>query len=198
LTKRRKCGQIVADVFGMPVALLDSAKEGCAWGAILLARYRFERCNGSRVPWTDFLQSISIKGHARFCPEKEAVHEYQGVCVRYQKLWQHSPCWARRCRSESPNFSLACAINLRRMHRHFHYPSCTTYSDPFLVQQKASWILGSVPRVAYSYHTVLFSLFACNLEKNFSVNKFKTADAFQFDWQCTFWKAGVEYIGTLE
>jgi hypothetical protein len=75
----------------MPVTLLDSAEEGCAWGAALLARYRFERCNGSRVPWTDFLQSISVKGHARFRPEKEAVCEYQGVYVRYQKLMAVQP-----------------------------------------------------------------------------------------------------------
>jgi sugar (pentulose or hexulose) kinase len=32
LTKTPECGQIVTDVFGMPVTLLDSAKEGCAWG----------------------------------------------------------------------------------------------------------------------------------------------------------------------
>jgi sugar (pentulose or hexulose) kinase len=91
LTKTPECGQIVADVFDLPVTLLDNAEEGCAWGAALLARYRYERCNGSNVPWTGFLQSISVKGHTRFLPEKEAVREYQGVYGRYQKLMTVQP-----------------------------------------------------------------------------------------------------------
>jgi sugar (pentulose or hexulose) kinase len=91
LTKTPECGQIVADVFDMPVTLLDCAEEGCAWGAALLARYRYDRCNGSNVPWTEFLQAISVKRHTHFLPGKEAVLEYQGIFLRYQKLMAVHP-----------------------------------------------------------------------------------------------------------
>ena len=42
LAKTPECGQILADVFNLPVRLLDGSKadEGCAWGAAVLAKYR--------------------------------------------------------------------------------------------------------------------------------------------------------------
>lgn len=86
LTKTPECGQIVADVFDTPVTLLDSAEDGCAWGAALMARFRYERYKGSNVLWADFLKSVLVKGHRRFLPEKEAVREYEGVYLRYKKL----------------------------------------------------------------------------------------------------------------
>ncbi|KAL7579647.1 hypothetical protein ACA910_021799 [Epithemia clementina (nom. ined.)] len=42
LVKTPECGQIVADVFQLPVTLLTAADEGCAWGACVLAQYRYQ------------------------------------------------------------------------------------------------------------------------------------------------------------
>ena len=43
LTKTPELSQILADVFETPVTLLESAEEGTAWGAALLAKYRHLR-----------------------------------------------------------------------------------------------------------------------------------------------------------
>ena len=92
LTKTPECGQIVADIFDTPVSLLDSAEEGCAWGAALLAKYRYLCESGeTTLSWSDFLKSIAVKGQCRFEPNPEAVREYQGVYERYQKLMAVQP-----------------------------------------------------------------------------------------------------------
>ena len=45
LTKTPECGQILADVFGLRVWLLEGscAKEGGSWGAAVLVKYRLSR-----------------------------------------------------------------------------------------------------------------------------------------------------------
>jgi len=40
LTQTPQLGQVLADVFNTTVSLLDSAEEGTAWGATLMAKYR--------------------------------------------------------------------------------------------------------------------------------------------------------------
>jgi sugar (pentulose or hexulose) kinase len=96
LTRTPECGQIVADVFGLPVRLLEGAEEGCSWGAAVLAKYRYEQAatnsttSGSTVSdpddWPLFLQSIPARPTRVFEPNADAVPVYQSVHQRYQKL----------------------------------------------------------------------------------------------------------------
>jgi sugar (pentulose or hexulose) kinase len=92
LTKTPACGQILADVFNTPVVLLDSAEEGCSWGAALLAKYRL--VNGD--DWPAFLDAVadgtaSSRIRQRFVPGATSAAEYDKVFERYQALIQLQP-----------------------------------------------------------------------------------------------------------
>jgi sugar (pentulose or hexulose) kinase len=92
LTKTPDCGQILADVFGTPVTLLQSADEGSCWGAALLAKYRhlkFEK--NSEDDWPTFLESIQPKDRRKFIPNSEAQATYQSMYQRYIKLLELQP-----------------------------------------------------------------------------------------------------------
>lgn len=95
LTKTPECGQVLADVFDTPVTLLESAEEGCSWGAALLAKYRHETAisSSNETPdWPTFLETISTEGRQqRFQPNKEAVPVYENMFARYQKLIELQP-----------------------------------------------------------------------------------------------------------
>ena len=93
LTKTPECGQIVANVFGLPVRLLEGAEEGCSWGAAVLAKYRYDCSQQELLPqgrkpteWPVFLQSIPARPSRVFEPNAKAVSVYQQVYRRYQKL----------------------------------------------------------------------------------------------------------------
>lgn len=86
LTKTPELAQILADVFDTPVKVLESAAEGTAWGAALLAKFRHEKLNGSPLDWTGFLSTVSAGSHRRFQPDSNAVLAYAAVLANYEKL----------------------------------------------------------------------------------------------------------------
>lgn len=86
LTKTPELGQVLADVFAAPVTLLDSAEEGTAWGAALMAKFRRAKLDGQSGDWAKFLGQHSSGDQTRFEPGEEAVKQYEGVYQRYKKL----------------------------------------------------------------------------------------------------------------
>ncbi len=86
LTKSPQLGQILADVFNTPVSLLESAEEGTAWGAALLAKYRCATIAGSAGQWPDFLARHDVSAKTRFDPNSAAVGLYNAVYGRYKNL----------------------------------------------------------------------------------------------------------------
>ena len=91
LTKTAETGQIVADVFDTPVVLLESAVEGCAWGAALLAKYRWARLHGETQSWSKFLGQVYVAKRTRFEPAADAVTQYQQSFRRYKRLMKVQP-----------------------------------------------------------------------------------------------------------
>ena len=85
LTKTPELGQILADVFGTTVTLLDSAEEGTAWGATLMAKYRHLVIGGETITWAEFLDQQACS-KTRFEPNAEGVAKYESVYQRYKKL----------------------------------------------------------------------------------------------------------------
>lgn len=85
LTKTPELGQLLADVFNTPVAILDSAAEGSAWGAAVLAKYRYGCLAGKPIPWTKFLAQHATGRARRFAPEAAAVAVYAQVYRRYRE-----------------------------------------------------------------------------------------------------------------
>lgn len=90
LSKTPSCGQILADVFGLPVILLDdSADEGSGWGAAVIAKYRHLRSTNGEgfISWPDFLDELSKStSRTRFEPDQNAVGDYHSVFCRYKRL----------------------------------------------------------------------------------------------------------------
>ena len=62
LTKTPELAQILADVFQTPVTLLESAGEGTAWGAALLAKFRLEKLNDNPDDWSAFVAKTTKRG----------------------------------------------------------------------------------------------------------------------------------------
>lgn len=100
LTKTPETGQILADVFNLPVRLLGSegavAQEGCSWGAALLAKYSFENRHRARAispdDFADFLttvESMAPQGQV-FHPRQDSVDTFDKMIERYQKLLEHN------------------------------------------------------------------------------------------------------------
>lgn len=86
LTKTPELGQILADVFGTPVSVLESAEEGTAWGAALMAKYRSDTLAGQSRSWAEFLAEQTDAKQTRFEPDIAAAKQYQDVYLRYKKL----------------------------------------------------------------------------------------------------------------
>ena len=87
LTKTPQLGQIIADVFRNPVTLLESAEEGTAWGAALMARYRRDCLQtGGNKKWSDFLKDHDTGGQVRFEPDESAAADYDAAYRRYRRL----------------------------------------------------------------------------------------------------------------
>lgn len=86
LTRTPELGQILANVFATPVSLLDSAEEGTAWGAALLAKFRQEKLYGNSIDWENFLKQQPGGYPTRFEPCESAVPEYERVFQKYKKL----------------------------------------------------------------------------------------------------------------
>lgn len=91
LTRTPQLGQLLADVFDTPVTLLDSAEEGTAWGAALMAKYRNERLQGASGTWSDFLGQQAAGSPSRFQPNPEAVAAIAHVYAKYKRLMNVQP-----------------------------------------------------------------------------------------------------------
>ena len=88
LTKTPELSQIIADVFRTNVRLLNSADEGSAWGAALLAKFRHLAISKGRSPdeWSDFLDEQVTDGVRTFQPDEEVAKIYDAVYSRYCQL----------------------------------------------------------------------------------------------------------------
>lgn len=86
LTKTPQLGQIIADVFQVPVTILDSAAEGSAWGAALMAKFRSEKINGTNQDWETFLASHASGNPTTFDPDSAVTEIYQAGYQRHCQL----------------------------------------------------------------------------------------------------------------
>lgn len=94
LTKTPELAQVLADVFNTPVKLLESAEEGTAWGAALLAKFRHEKQQDATDVWAKFVlreRDALLKGQGRamsreFMPKADQVSIYAAMYARYKKL----------------------------------------------------------------------------------------------------------------
>lgn len=86
LTKSPELAQVLADVFATPVTLLASAEEGTAWGAALMAKFRYRRIAGDDTGWSDFLAAHRTDDPVQMVPDTDASHQYDLVFERYRKL----------------------------------------------------------------------------------------------------------------
>lgn len=96
LTKTPELAQVLADVFETPVTLLKCAEEGTAWGAALLAKFRFEKLQGESGDWATFLASIARRSESQshrssFKPIVENSAVYHETYHRYRKLIEVQP-----------------------------------------------------------------------------------------------------------
>lgn len=86
LTKTPQLAQVLANVFNVSVTLLESAEEGTACGAALLAKFRYEKINGSSNDWSQFVASQRNTSVKNFSPDADRVAIYESVYRRYKKL----------------------------------------------------------------------------------------------------------------
>jgi sugar (pentulose or hexulose) kinase len=86
ITKTPELGQLVADVFKVPVVILDGAVEGTAWGAALMAKYRDERLAGQGGGWQAFLAAHSTGAPRRFEPRPAAGATFDRLYARHRRV----------------------------------------------------------------------------------------------------------------
>ncbi len=88
LTLTPELGQILADVFNVPVKLFESADEGTGWGAAVLAKFRHLCMTDSSLSWESFLTTIESGETRRFEPQADQHSRYSEAYHRYQSLLQ--------------------------------------------------------------------------------------------------------------
>ncbi len=86
LTKTPALGQLLADAFNTPVAILDGAAEGTAWGAALMAKFRAESVAGRAGGWQDFLERHASGTPTRFEPRPRAAAVFDKAFARHRRL----------------------------------------------------------------------------------------------------------------
>lgn len=86
LTLTPELGQVLADVFNVPVKLLDSANEGTGWGAALLAKFSRLKQGDFTEDWSAFLASLNAGKVVRFDPNADQHLRYEAVYQRYCRL----------------------------------------------------------------------------------------------------------------
>jgi sugar (pentulose or hexulose) kinase len=86
ITKTPELGQLVADVFKVPVVILDGAAEGTAWGAALMARYRDEQRAVRAGSWPSFLAAHATGTPRRFEPRPAAAATFDRMYARHRRL----------------------------------------------------------------------------------------------------------------
>lgn len=88
LVKTPELGQLLSDVFHTSVAVLEGAEEGTAWGAALLAKFRYTKIQGDAYNWPTFLAKHSDAGRQRYEPNTQAAQELETVYQKYKKLME--------------------------------------------------------------------------------------------------------------
>ncbi len=94
LTRTPELAQILADVMNTPVVLLESSTEGCAWGAAIMAKFRYAHArsnSGSAPAWAPFLAQHASAAQTRYQPNPQAVAAYDQVYTRYCQLIDAHP-----------------------------------------------------------------------------------------------------------
>jgi sugar (pentulose or hexulose) kinase len=91
LTKTPELGQVVADVYELPVHLLEGAEEGCAWGSAVLAKYRWLKSQKEELNWVEFLKGIQTKPSQSFTPYPPNSAMYQSSYEKNQALLKLQP-----------------------------------------------------------------------------------------------------------
>lgn len=87
ITQTPELGQLVADVFRVPVVIMDAATEGTAWGAALMARYRDETRAGRGGDWQAFLAGHAVAtAPRRFEPRPAAAAAFGRMEARHRRL----------------------------------------------------------------------------------------------------------------
>lgn len=86
LTKTPELAQVLADVFNAAVTLPESAEEGTAWGAALMAKFRsIQSGKPSANEWSTFLASHRSEDR-KVQPIASNVETYRRVYRRYKQL----------------------------------------------------------------------------------------------------------------
>jgi sugar (pentulose or hexulose) kinase len=91
LTRTPELGQLLADVFDTPVTLLESAEEGTALGAALMAKYRNGKRNDQSESWSEFLALQAAGSPSRFQPNAASVSAIGEVYTKYKRLMGVQP-----------------------------------------------------------------------------------------------------------
>ncbi len=91
LARTPALGQIIADIFRLPVIVPEGGNEGSAWGAALLAKFHAERLGGGKRSWEDFLDAHNTGKGARFSPDASSSAVCQAVFNRYKRLLELQP-----------------------------------------------------------------------------------------------------------
>jgi len=88
LVKTPGLGQVIADVFRVPVAIAAGAAEGSAFGAVLLAKYRDERsARGTAADdWPAFLARHDPGATTRFTPRPAVAAALDRGYERHRRL----------------------------------------------------------------------------------------------------------------
>lgn len=86
LTKTPELSQLLADVLSTPVTLLPDADEGTAWGAALLAKYRYLSSLNQASDWQSFLAEHATETRRKFQPNSTNAEKYEVVFGKYKKL----------------------------------------------------------------------------------------------------------------
>ena len=86
LTRTPELGQVVADAFQTPLSILEGGKEGTAFGAALLAKFRDKTITQTAPDWTAFLASHTSGSVRRFTPHAAAAKIYNRAYDRYRRL----------------------------------------------------------------------------------------------------------------
>ena len=86
ITKTTELGQLIADVFHVPVVILAGAAEGTAWGAALMAAYRDGRIAGQMGDWQAFLAGHATTKPRRFLPRPAAAATFDRMYARHKRL----------------------------------------------------------------------------------------------------------------
>lgn len=91
LARTPALGQVIADIFRLPVIVPEGGNEGSAWGAALLAKYRTECAKGETSAWEVFLEKHDSGKGLQFSPNADAAANCDRAFRRYKRLLEVHP-----------------------------------------------------------------------------------------------------------